>query len=150
MNIFQGSPIVQMVKHDEGFKSQLYIDTEGYQTIGIGFCLDKRPMPEDVADYWCESILSKLHQQMSNTPDPIPTTYAGLGMARQCAVLNMAYQMGLTGLCKFQDMWASLEQADYDEAAKHALNSLWAKQTKKRAKRVAEVIRTGTLKPYGL
>ena len=140
----------QMVKSDEGFSPGLYIDTLGFQTIGIGFCLDKIHMPEEVADFWCGAILDHLDQNMANTPEDISRTYLELSPERKAAILNMAYQMGISGVCKFQKMWAALAAGDYEEAAKEALDSVWAKQTKKRAKRVSEVIRSDSLECYRL
>ena len=35
-----------MLIRDEGFRGELYQDTEGFNTIGIGFCLDRIRMPE--------------------------------------------------------------------------------------------------------
>ena len=52
----------------KGFSQKIYIDTLGFQTIGIGFCLDKIPMPEEVAEFWCEFILKKLDKKYGEYP----------------------------------------------------------------------------------
>ena len=64
---------------------------------------------------------------------------------RQAIVLNMGYQLGVTGLFNFKRMWIAFDEGDYVKAAKEALDSRWAKQTPERAKRVAMVIETGNI-----
>ena len=145
---FPNNQTIKMIKCDEGYSPGLYIDSLGFQTIGIGFCLDRIPMPEDVAEFWCQKILNKLDRNMALTPGNIFSIYIAQNPARKSALLNMAYQMGITGLCRFEKMWEALGAEDYEKAAREALDSLWAKQTKKRAKRVAEVIRAGDMNGY--
>ena len=143
------SDLMTMVKSDEGFRPRVYLDSEGLNTIGIGFCLDKTKMPEMVADFWCCYLLEKLHNRLF-TNWFVGKTYRKLDHNRQCAIINMAYQMGITGVCRFEDMWSSLDTGDYEAAAEHALDSLWAHQTPKRARRVAGVLQDGSLKNYGI
>ena len=56
-------------------------------------------------------------------------------------ILEMTYQLGVTGVLKFKKMWKALEQNDYEEASAQMLDSLWAKQTPARAIRLAERMR---------
>lgn len=123
------------VEDDEGFSKKLYIDSEGYQTIGIGFCLDRIPMPRDVAEYWCRKILEARHKQIA--AGPYGDTYQGMTSERKKIILNMAYQIGIGGLYRFKKMWAALEARDYQTAAKEMKDSVWYNQTKKRASRLA-------------
>ena len=139
--------LIEMVKKDEGFRNTLYIDTEGYRTIGIGFCLDKAPLPEAVAMYWCGYVLDNIRQRLGNSLS-VGQTYKALNEPRQFAICNMAYQMGVGGVQKFLNMWAALDIEDYNKAAAEALDSVWAHQTRKRAKRIAEIIRTGKFTGY--
>ena len=141
--------LLDMIQHDEGFRSRLYIDTEGLQTIGIGFCLDRAPLPKPVALYWCAYILDKMNTRISNAKD-VGEIFQQLDQTRQWAILNMCYQMGVSEVCQFKKMWAALGAGDYDRAEEEALDSVWAVQTKQRANRVAGVIRSGSLEGYGL
>ena len=141
--------LLDMIELDEEFRSRLYIDTEGLQTIGLGFCLDRMPMPRAVALYWCRYILSSLQNRISTAKD-VGEIFQQLDQPRQWAILNMCYQMGVSGVCQFKKMWAALGAGDYDRAEKEALDSVWAVQTKQRANRVAGVIRSGSLEGYGL
>jgi lysozyme len=57
--------------------------------------------------------------------------------------MNMAFQMGVDGLLKFNKTLTLVEQGKYKEAADNMLKSLWAKQTPARAERMAQQMRSG-------
>ncbi len=139
--------LLDMIEQDEGYRDTVYMDSEGYQTIGLGFCLDKMPMPREVADFWCNLILTQRHKQILIATH-FGTVFKNLNPARQCAILNMSYQLGISGLFKFKNMWDALAVSDYQKASLEAMDSVWATQTKNRARRIAEVLRTGTMRPY--
>ncbi len=139
--------LLDMIEQDEGYRDTVYMDSEGYQTIGLGFCLDRMPMPREVADYWCNLILTQRHKQILIATH-FGTVFKNLNPARQCAILNMSYQLGISGLFKFKNMWDALAVGDYKTASLEAMDSVWATQTKNRARRIAEVLRTGTMRPY--
>lgn len=139
--------LVSMVRQDEGFRCRPYIDSEGLLTIGIGFCLDRAPIPEPVAMYWCAHILENLLHRLSVNPS-VGQTFNTLDQPRQWAIANMSYQMGVSGVCGFLNMWGALDNGEFARAEKEALDSVWAHQTPSRARRVARVIRTGKLEGY--
>ena len=144
--------LLTMLEKDEGFSPKLFRDSKGLNTIGMGFCLDRREMPREVALYWLDLILDEIIQDLGKTH--CYEIYTTLNQARQFALLNMCYQMGVTGVCHpvsgFKNMWASLRKGDYEEASMHALDSKWYRDdTPNRAMKVAEVIRTGRLNRYG-
>lgn len=65
---------------------------------------------------------------------------------RQYALIDMAFNLGIVGLLKFQKMLAAIACGNYEQAADECLNSRYAKITGRRAERVAEVIRHGVFK----
>ncbi|NIR50017.1 glycoside hydrolase family protein [candidate division KSB1 bacterium] len=134
--------IVDDLIRDEGFRPYAYRDSEGYLTIGIGFLIDPEhkgrvPMPKNVAMLWLLDILNGRKKEL----DQRLPWWRDLDADRQRALLNMSYQLGVTGLLKFQRMLVALKAKDYYNAAKEALDSKWAKQTPARAKRVATLLR---------
>lgn len=139
--------LTRMLIYDEGFRDTPYRDTEGFLTIGIGFCLDRITMPIGVAKYWLSLIIEDIRQQISDHDD-LNTTFQQLDPIRQLAILNMCYQMGVSGVASFRNMWAALREKNFELAAREASLSQWARQTPTRAKRIAGVIRTGTLDEY--
>jgi len=69
--------------------------------------------------------------------------FTRLDDARKAVLLNMSFQLGITGLLKFKNTLAKIEAGDYQGAADNMLKSLWARQTPNRANRLAEQMRTG-------
>ena len=137
----------KMLIYDEGFRDTAYRDTEGFLTIGIGFCLDRIKMPMAVAKFWLNLIMKDIERQLQSR-EQLFRIYKKLDSIRKMAVLNMCYQMGVEGVAGFTNMWRYLEKQDYDNAAREAALSTWARQTPSRAKRIAAVIKTGTLNSY--
>ena len=57
----------------------------------------------------------------------------------------MGFNLGIQGLLKFTNTPSYIEQGKYDLASVSMLASKWAKQVGQRAKRLAEIMRTGKL-----
>ena len=69
--------------------------------------------------------------------------FSALDEVRQGAILNMAYNLGVTGLLHFPHMVSALGKMDWEVSAQEMLSSIWATQVGDRAKRLATQIRTG-------
>jgi len=127
------------LKRDEGWRAHAYQDTLGYWTIGYGFLVDERKgggLPQHIGDKWLYSLISKTVDELDsripwwkNQPEEV-----------QRALVNMAYQLGVNGLLRFNNMLGALRDGRREEAALHALDSRWASQTPNRARRVAALI----------
>ena len=61
------------------------------------------------------------------------------------ALENMAFQMGVGGVAKFNTMLTAMLAGDWEKAYKAGRDSLWYQQTKGRASRVTMIILTGNL-----
>ena len=59
----------------------------------------------------------------------------------QEVILNMCYQLGVTGTSKFRKAISALQEGDWEDAANEMLDSLWARQTPNRAKELSDIIR---------
>jgi lysozyme len=66
-----------------------------------------------------------------------------LDEARFAVLVMMVFQLGIGSLAKFKMTMQSIEQGKYADAARHMLSSKWAKQTPKRAKALADMMKTG-------
>lgn len=64
---------------------------------------------------------------------------------RQIALTDMCFNLGLTSLLGFKKMIAAIQAEDWEQAAKEALDSLWARQVGVRAERIAEMLKTGRM-----
>lgn len=130
------------LKRDEGEVLHAYQDHLGYWTIGIGILIDKRKggglRPEE-SEFIFRNRLKLLDAELS---DRLPWI-AKLDPARKGALINMAFQMGVTGLLGFKNTLAMVEAGKYQDAAKGMLESKWAKQTPARAQRLSNQVATG-------
>lgn len=134
--------VVADLKADEGFVPHVYDDHLGYATLGYGFLVDKDKggrIPQEVAEFW---LLYEVEHRWADLLEKLPWL-EGQPEEVQRALLNMAYQMGINGVCNFKKMLAALKAGKRAEAAMEALNSTWARQTPGRARRVAGRIRGG-------
>lgn len=130
------------LEFEEKFVREAYQDHLGYWTIGIGRLIDKRKgggITREEAFYLLENDIGRaLVRLRAELP-----WFSGLSDARQRALTNMAFQMGVDGLLGFKTTLALMQAGRFDEAAEQALKSKWAQQTPARAKRVTDMIRNG-------
>lgn len=127
---------------DEGYRAFVYKDSEGYDTVGIGFLVDHR-RGRGLSMEECLVILDMRVMRLYNEiSDKLPW-FKKLSDGRQRALINMAYQMGVKGVLNFKNMISALRSGDYVIAEIEALDSKWAKQTPARAKRIAAMLRMG-------
>lgn len=126
------------ITRHEGVVLKPYKDTMGKLTIGIGRNLDDVGITEDEAEYLLDNDISKVKLEL--TPY---IWYAGLDNTRKDVLVEMAFQLGLAGVLKFNDMITALNKQDYEEAADQMLDSTWYKQTPNRCKELAELMRNG-------
>lgn len=71
-----------------------------------------------------------------------PDVFSGIGLARQTALICMAFQLGAQGLSEFRAMVAAIQGGDWQIACREALDSRWADQTQRRAHECAEMLLT--------
>ena len=128
--------LVGSIKAQEGFRGQPYDDTRGDATLGYG---TKLPITEAEGTWLLETRLADTHARLAKAWAP----YGGLNKARQGALLDMAYEVGVDGLLGFHDMLAALERGDWKGASAAALDSLWAEEVPHRAKFLAAILGDG-------
>lgn len=135
--------LTRQLKGDEDTRPYVYQDSEGYWTIAVGRLVDKRKpgcglRPEEMAFMLNNDIDERIDQVSRTLP-----WFQNLDDARKGVLLNMAFQMGLTGLLKFAETLDLVRQGRYAEASTEMLDSLWAHQTPHRAQRLAKQMLTG-------
>jgi lysozyme len=127
---------------DEGVEESAYQDSLGFWTIGVGRLIDKRKggkLSDDEIEYLLHNDVNRKYAELIRVLPWIK----GLDEARQGALLNMAFQLGVEGLSKFKNSLAFIKAGDYKKASENLMLSLWAKQTPNRAKKMAKQIETG-------
>lgn len=143
---------IKILKFEEGFSNKPYYCSEGYPTIGIGQKIGPKnhPLhnysfqcPAPVAESWCSVEVERLSKLLSKYD-----WYKNCSQNRKAILISMAYQMGINGLLKFKRMLAAMNNEDWDVAYMEGLDSVWAKQTPKRAKRQMQALRSDKLNEY--
>ena len=139
--------LIETLIIDEGLRLTPYRCSEGKLTIGIGHNLDDNGITKEQAIAICMDDIANVQRELANHPELGPT-YAKLDEARKLAVDNMAFNLGIPTLRKFEKMWNALAIEDWETAADEAKDSRWYRQVKARGDRIVSVIRTGTLETY--
>lgn len=127
------------LEDDEGRAPYVYKDHLGYDTCGVGFLVDKAKggrIPDAVIDFWLNYLIDEREKQL----DQYLPWWRTLSDIRQRALLNMAWQLGVSGLLGFPKMLGALQAGNWREAYRQALDSKWAKvDTPERAQKVASM-----------
>ena len=151
--------IEELIKH-EGLKLQVYKDTLGIDTIGIGRNLEDRGITkEELADldiptighvyeygiteadavYLATNDVQIVEEELVRAHPCVDR----LDSVRQLILMDMAFNMGVPRLCKFKKMWNAVHEEDFPTAAKEMLDSRWANQVKSRATKLANAMHNG-------
>jgi len=129
--------LLNRIKHHEGFRSKVYKCTEGFDTIGYGFAIKDLEMDEDIAEEILlrkvESLIERVRKKF-NWLDSVPPEVQGV-------IVEMSYQMGVSGVSKFKKALHAMQMFQWKLAADELLDSRWAKQTPNRAKELSNIIR---------
>ena len=131
-------PIEQQLMLHEGLRLKPYRCTAGKLTIGVGRNLDDKGISQDEALFLLANDIEGVIKQLDKH-----SWYTGLDPIRQKVLIDMAFNLGISGLLQFKKMIAAIELGDYGAAAEQMLDSRWARQVKTRADRLAEMMRTG-------
>ena len=130
--------LLNRIKHHEGFRKSVYKCTEGYDTIGYGFAIKDLEMDEDIAEEILMRKVEKLIKRVRSKfdwLDSVPHEVQGV-------LVEMSYQMGLSGVSKFKKALHAMQMFQWKLAAYELLDSRWAKQTPNRAKELSDIIRS--------
>lgn len=131
---------LEKIEREEGFVSTVYLCPAGKQTIGYGFNLEAQPMPKEVADLWLRILIDDIRERLSKYD-----WYNKLNADRKTVIIDMCYQMGMSGVFNFENMIDALEAGNYETAAYEIMDSLYAKRHRNRAKRNSDAMLTGEL-----
>ena len=151
--------IEELIKH-EGLKLQVYQDTLGIDTIGIGRNLEDRGITKQELDELDIPNIDHVYEYGITEADAVYLATNDvqiveeelvrahpcvdrLDSVRQLIVMDMAFNMGVPRLCKFKKMWSAIHEEKFDVAAKEMLDSRWANQVKGRATKLANAMHNG-------
>ena len=139
--------LIKQLKRHEGVRTHAYRDINGLLHIGCG-----RNIDGDTARKGPGLTMREIDEMLQNDIEvsikELSKTYPWFNDledgARKDAVVNLHFNMGGPTLAKFKTALAHMETGSYDAGAAEFLNSRWARQVKKRAIEVTDMIRTNT------
>lgn len=129
---------IDHLKLDEGESLTIYKCTGDVWTIGRGRNLE-RGITKEESNYLFMNDLKRVQEELSSSFN----WFYMLNDVRQGALINMAFNLGITRFKKFKKMIAALERKDYKEASIEMLDSKWANQVGDRAVRLSKQMLTG-------
>ena len=136
---------------DEGCVFEVYLDSEGLPTFGIGHlckpeedefgaAVGTKVSPERVNECFEHDVEIAVNEAKSRYD-----FFDDLNDVRQRVYVNMTFNLGSTRLALFKKMHAAVAAGNWHVAAAEMLDSKWAKQVKGRADRRADMMRSGTV-----
>ena len=149
----------KLVEH-EGLRLEVYQDSLGIDTIGVGRNLQDRGITKEELDaldfpsidavyehgiteadaaYLLENDVQIVEEELLRAHPCVDR----LDSVRQLVLIDMAFNLGVPRLCKFKNMWAAIHEDDFTTAAKEMLDSRWAVQVKSRAVKLANAMHNG-------
>ena len=137
--------VLESVKKHEGYRNKVYLDTLGKRTVGVGhLCVED--FWEDDKEYeekFLMEILQKDLQQAIRGARSLMEEHdcADIDEQAEEILIEMVFQLGMTGVSKFKKMWKALAEKNYIGASYEMLDSRWSKQTPNRAKSMAKTMK---------
>jgi lysozyme len=160
--------LLNQLKDDEGVRYVPYKCTEGYWTVGVGRNLETNPLNSEEQIAIFGKQVTELEAQIDEiiafplTDDQVETLllsdvgsaeeschsnisfFNNLSDPRKAGFINMAFQLGITGLLNFKNSLAAAEVEDWPWCKEELEDSKWYReQTPERAERVIEQIYSG-------
>ena len=133
---------------DEGQVLEVYKDHLGYPTVGVGHLILESDeeygmgVGTPITQTRCDELLFQdLNIVLSECESRFKESWAVWPEEVKLIIANMAFNLGLTRLVKFQKMFEALNKGDYKQASIEGLDSRWAKQVYNRAKRLMNRLR---------
>ena len=149
----------KLIAH-EGLRLQVYKDTLGIDTIGIGRNLEDRGITKEELDWMDIPSMDAVYEYGITEADAMYLAKNDvqiveeelvrahpcvdkLDAVRQLVLMDMAFNMGVPRLRKFTKMWNAIHENKFDIAAKEMLDSRWAVQVKSRSTKLAHAMHHG-------
>ena len=131
-----------------------YYCSEQCPTIGYGQRIGDKGEPLPNITTTEKEALKFLRQRISEIIVTLSSkqskAWNNCNAQRQAILISLAYQLGIAGAMAFKKMWAAIANKDFNEAVIQMMDSKWAKQTRNRAIRQSNTMRSGSLDQYYL
>lgn len=148
---------ISLIKQGEGFRASEYLCPAGKPSIGYGRNLEAFPLNEDekrqcylnglgelcvsenIASDWLKDAVIRIHNDLLNED------YFIGGASRKAVIVDLVYNLGKKKFLTFKKFIQAMREQDFERASAEIVDSRYYKQTGSRAKRNAEIIKSGNL-----
>jgi lysozyme len=128
---------VARLKVDEGFRASVYVDTRGHMSIGYGFNVDA-----GISEPAAAALLTAQASESMSILQSLPW-YAPLNDVRASVLIELAFNLGITGLLGFTNMIAAIRAGNWRAAHDQLLDSDAAREMPARYRALAGMLLTG-------
>lgn len=135
---FCDKEILSILRRREGFSRLPYKCPAGYLTVGYGHNLE--------CGISVEAAEFILRQDVEGAVSAVKSAFGWwnkLNEVRQFVLVDMCFNLGISGLKGFKKMLAACAAGDYETAAAEMLASRWALQVGARARENAVLMKSG-------
>ena len=131
--------LADFIEEHEGREHTIYIDTVGKWTGGVGRNISDRAFSDSEIDLMLDNDIIVVQTELAMSHLPM----SNLEGYRCWVIYDMAFNLGVPTLKKFEKMWAAIEVKDWQEASIQMLESRWARQVGNRAVRLSRMMEGG-------
>ena len=134
--------LIKMLKRHEGVKSHAYKCSAGKVTVGVGRNIDEDGgigLTDSEIDMLLENDIKRVEQELKDRF----SWYRNLDSVRREAMIDIAFNLGITKLLGFKKALAAMESGDYYWASTEFNASRWAEQVGDRSEELCDMIETG-------
>lgn len=149
--------IIPRVKQHEGVKPKKYLDSKGIPTVGVGFNLNRKDADQKLKAVGANPVKVKKGVQALNDKQIETLLIGDLKASKDAAnrivgnltehptgvqgvLVEMAFNLGATGLSEFKKFLSNIKSKNYAAASQEMLKSSWSKQVGNRSKTLASII----------
>ena len=132
--------LLDRVKRHEGWRPRPYKCTAGKLTVGYGFNLEDRDLPQSIASLWLAYLLQDAELRLHH----LGLLHWVLSDVQKEVIVEMMFQLGAPRFMSFVRMCDCLRRGAVDYVPVEMLDSKWAREDcPSRARELADLFRTG-------
>jgi|TARA_R110000782_G_C14661813_1_gene397936 lysozyme len=128
----------ETITRHEGSRLQMYQDSLGIWTIGVGHNIQEKGISPKVMELMLDEDLEEAISELKRSV----SFFSKMPQQVQEALVNLSFNLGIPRLMQFKKTLALLREGDFESAADELLDSRYAEQVGRRALEIADMIRT--------
>ena len=140
----------EQIKRHEGEVLEVYEDSLGYLTLGVGHLIQKSdpeygqpagtPVSQEVVDMYYEDDFDKHVEETIHVCENNNIVFDALPESIQHVLVNMCFNLGANRLGKFRNMLYAVSTSNWKEMASQMEDSRWFGQVGRRSVELQEMV----------